>query len=273
MTAKRRTIIIGTIVGLLLIGGGVFTFAQLQNNDDVIEEQPTKVTCEPSLECGEWSACVDVEQVRTCTDTNTCEGSESRKESRECEIAVEEPVDETPVPDTPPAQESGYIPPTLGPFDIEIRGDASCQQDISTALEILRTRTPEYYDEVEKYVGVIECNPFEGDFSSRAIPFENPPRIVVGTRSSFASFEAVASLVVHEMIHNRDYLEYLVQNKPSDNQVPQCVGQGLEAEIETYQEQIQVMKKINTPQREIQAVEEYLSSGRVNNDYAPIPCE
>lgn len=239
------SILVGVMVTLIVIVSGALVFVMTRPSESVGVQQKPEVTvvtppetntCSENWTCGAWSACERIEETtegqrtRTCTDLNSCGTTEIRPRLTEsCEPFI-------------------FEEPELGPFDIEIRGDERCQADITGALNILEERAPEYYSDVRKYVGVIEC--VEGDIS-RAFESESPPRAEISPTSENWSLEYIASVIVHEMIHSKLYNDYLIENRPNFYIVPECAYRGLRKELEITEEQIEVLKSINGRQREI----------------------
>jgi hypothetical protein len=270
-----RKIIIGIVTTLILIGGGAFAYSYLQNQPEEVQDEGQEVVCEPNFECDEWSECIEGKQVRECTDSNTCNGSESREETRECEVTEseestpvesEEPLDETPdqYEQTwvePPAQDPPAVAPRpqIGPFDIEITGTPACQQNVRDALNLLETKAPSYYQDVRTYVGKIDC--VEGS-NSFVLSKSNIPWIRIGaTTNTGFSLEKIASIIVHEMMHIKLHIDYIYANNPSDGRAPTCVSSGLDVEIQIAREyEIPALQQLGASQADIDEVYRFIEN-------------
>ncbi|MFA5413770.1 MAG: peptidoglycan-binding domain-containing protein [Patescibacteria group bacterium] len=51
------------------------TINQIQQNTQQIAQNTTPIVCTPNWSCGDWGACINSQQERTCTDSNNCESS------------------------------------------------------------------------------------------------------------------------------------------------------------------------------------------------------
>jgi len=206
-----------------------------------IQESIKKEECVENWVCQDWGECSEqYNSERKCEDLNKCG---TYKEQPEL------------------IKYGCYREPKLG-FDIEIIGDAYCQEDKKKALNLLKEKAPEYYNIVTKYVGIIECNNVTNNSFSYAYPMETIPRITIGFSAAASptsiytsySTKQVAATIVHEALHNKKYFDYLIENKPENNYVPPCEYGGLENELEGAGEELKVMEKMDAYPHEIEHV-------------------
>lgn len=149
----------------------------------------------------------------------------------------------TPTPVTTPA------PPALvGTWStIAIEGDGRFTANIQNALDIIRTQTPSTYGIVLRYIGIIRQGASSGMWA-----WLTPPTFVVGTATYTASSTWLASAIVHDAIHSRQYHQHRARYGLP---VPHDVWGGMEAEMEALLIQIEFLRQIGAPAHEIDHAE------------------
>ena len=80
---------------------------------------------------------------------------------------------------------------------LNIIGDTSCQEQTSSAINLLKNKSPRDYQKVLKHLGTIECI----NSGSVVYPWQNPPLFRVGRETSNAGIFWYASVLVHETCH------------------------------------------------------------------------
>ena len=60
----KKIILILVILVILIITAGGYYIATNTNK--------TKIICTPNWQCGDWSVCSNLQQLRVCTDLNNC---------------------------------------------------------------------------------------------------------------------------------------------------------------------------------------------------------
>ena len=144
--------------------------------------------------------------------------------------------------------------PTEQPVSsIEILGDEAFVERTNQALALLRDVSPEHFELVETYVGLIE----PGRRPSMA-PFADPPIMRICDGTTGASLEWFAGVLVHEAYHSKLFhghlhrngflnsREYAVAN--GGHGVPFVVWGGEEAELKCLAAQLDFLKMADVPQ-------------------------
>lgn len=126
--------------------------------------------------------------------------------------------------------------------EIEITGSVEFQDQIHRALNLLRSKAPDQYDTVLKYIGKIE----QGD-KSAMWAYENPPTFQMADLTAFYSLTWCASSIVHDSLHSKLYHDY----KDNRGPIPAMVWTGKAAEKKCLKYQVATLKKIGAPKSEI----------------------
>jgi len=132
---------------------------------------------------------------------------------------------------------------------IEIRGDADFITQTVAALTLLEQKTPDAFQKIQSYVGIIEQGEHSGMWA-----WEVPPRYEVGDATAFFSVTWYASTIAHDATHSELYTQYELAH-PGEP-VPDNAYGGVEIERFCIGYQLEVAKRIGAPQSEI----DYLST-------------
>ncbi|TFG67952.1 MAG: hypothetical protein E4H27_08440 [Anaerolineales bacterium] len=129
-------------------------------------------------------------------------------------------------------------------FDtIEIIGTQEFIDQTTQALSLLQTASPEGYQKIETYVGVIQQDEHSGMFA-----YEDPPRYTVGARTANYSTTWYASTIAHDATHSELYHEYIAKN---GEPVPDDVWTSVAAEQFCIAYQLKILKEIGGPANEV----------------------
>ena len=126
---------------------------------------------------------------------------------------------------------------------IKVVGNNEFITQTEASLEILKNLVPIAFEKIQKYIGTIE----QGEFS-HMWAFESPPRYEVSDRDSFYSIKWYAGAIAHETKHSELYQAYQAKYGLP---VPDSVWSSDKAEKICIDYQIDIMKKINAPQFDI----------------------
>ena len=127
--------------------------------------------------------------------------------------------------------------------NIKIVGSHKFITQTEAALELLKNLAPLAFEKTQKYIGIIE----QGEYSHMWAN-EIPPRYEVDDMTSFYSIKWHAGAIAHEATHSELYHEYQAKHGLP---VPADIWSSADAENFCIQYQINVMKKINAPQFDI----------------------
>jgi hypothetical protein len=126
--------------------------------------------------------------------------------------------------------------------EITIKGDAGFVRNTQKALDIIHAGSQSGYELVKRYIAVIEQSSFTG---MRA--FDNPPTFQVGSATYNSSATWYASTIIHDAYHSKLYHEALERH----GYVANDMWTGYDAEMLCLSVQIDFLKEIGAPQREI----------------------
>lgn len=126
---------------------------------------------------------------------------------------------------------------------IKVVGSNEFITQTEAALELLKNLSPVAFEKIQKYIGIIE----QGK-SSHMWAYEEPPRYEVDDIASFYSIKWYAGTIAHEAKHSEIYHQYQAKHGLP---VPADVWSSVDAEKICIEYQIDVMKKINAPQFDI----------------------
>ena len=146
--------------------------------------------------------------------------------------------------------------PSFLPEKITIKGDTTCVSNTTAALNLLKKKSPESYQEVERYIGIIECV----TAGSGMYPNETPPRFAVGNETRDAGTIWYAGAIVHDSNHSKLYNQYALAHP--GQQVPPEVWTGKQAESECIDVQYKALQDIGADAATLQ----YLKS-TINSNY------
>ncbi len=181
----------------------------------------------------------------------------------------------TPVPFSTPTPKPSLVSvtptqkPTLMPVvkplptSLEIKGDEDCLKRTNEALNLIKEKAESHYNEVKKYIGIIECTERQSGMAA----YENPPRFQVG-RSTYQSDTIwYAGTIVHDAHHSKLYHDYL-QNHPSEITVPYEAWGGRDSEQRCIDVQLDALQKIGADQYILDYVKD-----SINTEYWNVPYE
>ena len=127
--------------------------------------------------------------------------------------------------------------------EIEIQGSEQFKEQISKSLELLKLKTPEAYLIVYKYIRVIK----QGKHSSMWA-YSKLPTYEIADRTAFYSVTWCAGSISHDSLHSKLYHDH---KNNFEGPVPQKVWTGVDAEKKCLAHQLEVLKKIGSPEHEI----------------------
>jgi hypothetical protein len=143
-------------------------------------------------------------------------------------------------------------------FDsLVIRGTPQFGQQVESALQMLREKSPEGYATVTNYVGVIRQGKHSGMRAE-----ENPPVFDLNDRSAYHSVTWCAGVIAHDSFHSKLYNDH---RKTNGSTVPREIWVGHEAEKKCLAHQEKVLKELGAPAAEI----DYCST--LSPDYSDVP--
>lgn len=145
-----------------------------------------------------------------------------------------------------------------------VKGGGYCLEKTNEALHLLKDKASSHYDNVGKYIGLIECSSRRA--RSGMYPWEDPPRFRV--RRDIFDTDAIwyAGAIVHDACHSQQYHDYLANN-PGSKYVPRSVYSEKEAEAECLQIQYDALKKIGARQE----VLDFIQNEAINTDWWIFP--
>jgi hypothetical protein len=133
-------------------------------------------------------------------------------------------------------------------------------RETAEALELLRTKAPQHYAVVGRYVGVIECVASGSGMAAQ----QTPPRYLVGDVTRAGGTIWYAGTIAHDAYHSKLYHEYKVANP--GRPVPASVWTGREAEAKCLEFQVAALAAMGASERTLDNVR-----NAINTDYWDIP--
>jgi hypothetical protein len=130
-------------------------------------------------------------------------------------------------------------------FDgIQINGKPAFIIQTRAALSLLKQKDLAAFKKIKTYIGIIEQGQHSGMWA-----WEEPPRYEVGDQTAFYSVTWYASTIAHDATHSELYAQYHAANPGLP--VPEDAYGGVEIERLCNSYQLEVLKRINAPQIEI----------------------
>ncbi len=127
--------------------------------------------------------------------------------------------------------------------DIQIIGSPDFIQQTILALTLLKEKTPDDFEMVERYTGIIEQSDRSGMWA-----YLNPPKQDVSDNTSFYSVTWYAGTIVHDSTHSKLYHEYIAEHGLP---VPDDIWIGRKAEVVCCISQYKVLVAIGAPSYEV----------------------
>jgi hypothetical protein len=116
-------------------------------------------------------------------------------------------------------------------------------KQVESALRLIKTRSPETHRLVQHNVAIISQCKRSGMWA-----YKNPPVYEMADATTFYSVTWCAATIAHDALHSKLYHDYLAAHgKP----VPSDVWTGREAEIKCISFQLEVLRKIEASQHEV----------------------
>lgn len=162
----------------------------------------------------------------------------------------------TPTPTTSPTFIPTPSPTNIITTQVKIVGDQTCIDQTNQALNLLKSQTSDDYNNVVKYIGIIEC----AEQGSGMYAWENPPRFKVGKITRDAGTIWYAGTIVHDAWHSKLYHDYL-DTHPEES-VPNEIWTGKDAEQKCLDVQSSALQKIGADQTTLDHVKNV-----INTDY------
>ena len=129
-------------------------------------------------------------------------------------------------------------------FDsLVIRGTPQFGQQVESALQMLREKSPAGYATVTNYVGIIRQGKHSGMRAE-----ENPPVFELNDRSAYHSVTWCAGVIAHDSFHSKLYHDH---RKANGSLVPGEIWVGHEAERKCLAHQQKVLKELGAPAAEL----------------------
>ena len=139
----------------------------------------------------------------------------------------------------------------MTPINVTGRG----KKQTLEALELLKTKAPDFYKEVSTYIKVIKGV----EKGSGMEAFADPPTFLAGDKTRDYSPVWYAGCIVHDTVHSKLYHEYLRQHP--GKKVPARAWMGKKSEGICIDQQIAVLQKLNAPQHMIDHANRERESG------------
>ena len=131
-------------------------------------------------------------------------------------------------------------------FDnLRIRGTKRFQEQVVTALAMLRNMAPEAYQIVTNNVGAIAQSKHSG-----MAAYRKPPTFELNDKTAYYSVTWCAGSIAHDSLHARFYFNYL-KFHPGGSVVPNDAWMGEASEKLCSAHQLRVLRQIGAPAREI----------------------
>ncbi len=128
---------------------------------------------------------------------------------------------------------------------LEIRGTANFENQVVTALTLLRAKSPEAYRIVTNNIGIIKQAKRTG-----MAAYSTPPTFELNGRTAFYSTTWCAGCIAHDSFHSKLYHDYLKQHLGAVR-VPDDVWTGEASERKCLAHQTRVLKDIGASFDEI----------------------
>lgn len=136
--------------------------------------------------------------------------------------------------------------PSTERFDnLTIQGSPQFREQVANALALLKSKSPQGFEIVTNYVGLIEQHEHSG-----MQVHHNPPVFQLNDKSAFYSLTWCAGVIAHDSFHSKLYFDYKKQHSWS-LWVPPGVHGGAKAEHACLQHQLAVLQNIGAPTNEI----------------------
>lgn len=175
------------------------------------------------------------------------------------------PIDEPTIKQNPPVEQE----PSSDSSGPEVVGDSDSVAKIKNALELLKTKAPEHYAIVAKYIGKINVS----ESGSGMYWWESPPRFQIGKVSvdqygpeSPVSPIMLAGTILHDAVHSKLAHDYLSDHPGAD--VPKDIYYGKNAEGLCLAAQYDVVKKLGGNELVLKDIKDAINSGYWEIDYA-----
>ena len=124
-------------------------------------------------------------------------------------------------------------------------------KDVDAALRLLRDRVPSEYRDIKKFVGRIQ--EVDSWHHGGMVPWKRPPTFLMDRGTASRSVTWAAGAIAHESCHSRLWHEYSKRHGTID--VPRAAWGGQANELRCIRYQVEVMKRLGAPVREIEALE------------------
>jgi hypothetical protein len=141
-------------------------------------------------------------------------------------------------------------------YKLQIKGDSANTVLTNQAIDLLKSKAPEWLDFVYKYIAIIEI----ADQGSGMYVWEVPPRCKIGLKTIEAGTIWYSSVLVHEANHSKQYTEY--KSKYPSKKVPEEIYSGHDAESECLDVQYKVLEKLGASKETLDYVK-----NAINTDY------
>ncbi len=132
--------------------------------------------------------------------------------------------------------------------DIDVVGNETFIVQVKKAQELMKNKAPEEFEIIKNYVGLIRQAEHSG-----MLAYSQPPTYELNDRTAFYSITWCAGTIAHDAYHSKLYNDY---KRSIGGAVPDDVWMGQDAEKKCMGFQVEVMKKIGSPEHEIR----YLNS-------------
>jgi hypothetical protein len=129
----------------------------------------------------------------------------------------------------------------IGPVAVE--GNAQFIGRVGAALSLLEQKDPAAYRLVGQRVPRIIQGEHSGMWAYR-----DPPTLEIGPQTAGSTTTWLAGAIAHDAMHSRLYADW---REAHNSPVPDTQWTGVEAERKCCQYQLEVLKRIGAPQREI----------------------
>jgi hypothetical protein len=132
-------------------------------------------------------------------------------------------------------------------YGIQVWGSKAFIEQVDDSLNLLRTKSPEAFALIQRYMKRIEQSSRSG---MRA--YDEPPTFDLSPKTAFYSATWCAGSIAHDMYHSRLYHEYIdAHGEP----VPEDAWAGQAKELECIKYQARVMRDIGAPEFEVTYVD------------------
>ena len=146
--------------------------------------------------------------------------------------------------------------------NITIKGDENCKQKTSAALALLKNKTPTDYEQVVKYIGVIECV----EQGSGMWAWESPPRYTAGKSTYEADTLWYAGTIAHDAHHSALYHDYQLSH-PGQS-IPSDIYTGEQAEADCLKVQYDALARMGATASTLDYLKNVITTKYWTGDYA-----